>query len=71
LGLTTHVGQQLTKSLPVCDFMSVPLLIVCDGLTTTCFGFSLQPQVEGVATDVHHPTYVNECVLALDGGDRL
>jgi len=49
---------KLTKPLPIRDFISTTLLIVSNGLAVPSLCFALQPQVSGIATDIHHPTHI-------------
>jgi len=65
------LGNECPKAFPVRNFVTTPLLIVPRGSAVPSFHFTLQPQVECIATDMKHLAHIRFAFTTFDRCNRF
>ena len=61
--------NERSKPFPIGNFVATSLLILRDGPIVPSFGFTFQPQIERIATDVKHLADIGFAFAAFDCGN--
>ncbi len=69
LGLPPMPLNERSKPFPIRNFVATSLLILRDGPIVPSFGFTFQPQIERIATDVKHLADIGFAFAAFDCGN--